>query len=554
MNEPTASDANRPTILEEVRSWSWPDRLLVAGAGLLAAYCLLQILQLRFGRDQGIYAVVANAVLDGGMPYREAWDFKPPGIFIVYALARGLFGRSEASIRIVEAMGFAALMPSFALLTRRFCGDLRPGLLGGAIAILIEAQLEFWHTAQPESFGGILTVFAIVLATWEVPAGKIGRGAWASWVGAGLLVGAAGLMKPHLAGAAAVLGVYLVWRMRLLGHTLNRSLGAAAALAIGAAATWGLCLAWFWTRGALGDLHETLFVFAPGYAATTWDARSLPLFLYYGAQEWATGMSSLMALGLLACLTLPRLGAREREVFWIVLATAAIHLVGIALQSKFFQYHYGATLPLGAFLAGLGVWKGWSLAKRNATLGYPLFALIGYLGFEGRVPVRDLAQSFFERSWQRTSLLLRGTPTDCENLAGKLYSVADVDYAANAAVAAWIQANSAATDSVYVWGFEPSIYDTAKRTPATRFIYNVPQRVSWENKHARARLMSDLQRAKPKVIVVEHNDVFPVVTGNTLDSASALRTFPELETLIEERYDHRQTMQDFDIYERRMGD
>ena len=68
----------------------------MAGCVLAIAFLLAQLLCFGYGRDQGIYAVVARAMLDGGMPYRDAWDFKPPGIFLIYALARALFGEAQA--------------------------------------------------------------------------------------------------------------------------------------------------------------------------------------------------------------------------------------------------------------------------------------------------------------------------------------------------------------------------------------------------------------------------------------------------------------------------
>jgi len=533
------------------RRWGWPERGVVLAAVLLAAYCALQIVLLRFGRDQGIYAVVANAVLDGGMPYREAWDFKPPGIFVVYTLARGLLGRNEWGIRLVETAGFLSLIPSFAVLTRRYLGDIGPGILGGAFAVLIEAQLDFWHTAQPESFGGLLTVWALVLTIRDVPNGDLGRGFWGRLFGAGVLLGAAGLMKPHLVGTCAVVAVYTLWKLRRQGRPGGTQVAVLGTLAAGASASFAACLGWFAARGALGDLHQALFVFAPGYAATTWSRSSLVGFLYYGFQEWGTNLSSVVAIGMLLQIGLPRVRATERELFWVVISTAAIQVVGVALQSKFFQYHYGATLPLGALIAGMGFWKALAVAKRYETPGWAVLGAIAYVAFEGRAPVRDLAEPFSERAWERTKTLLTGDAAAREELAQRFSSVADVHYPSNVRVATWLTQHTSAQDTVFIWGFEPFIYDAANRKPASRFIYNVPQRVTWENDRSRRLLLDDLARSRPKAIVVEHNDVFPVVTGNWNDSSRSLASFPELQRIVDEDYEYATTIQDFDLYLRK---
>lgn len=69
-----------------------PDAWLRLVVWMVVGLCALQILAFSFGRDQGIYALVGEGLLHGQLPYRDLWDFKPPGIFFVYASgpARGL--------------------------------------------------------------------------------------------------------------------------------------------------------------------------------------------------------------------------------------------------------------------------------------------------------------------------------------------------------------------------------------------------------------------------------------------------------------------------------
>ena len=97
--------------------------------------------------------------------------------------------------------------------------------------------------------------------------------------------------------------------------------------------------------------------------------------------------------------------------------------------------------------------------------------------------------------------------------------MADVDAAQNRAVAQFLREHTEAGDAVFVWGFEPVIYDLADRPLASRYIYNVPQRATWSSGPMQETLMRDLGAAPPKAIVVEHGDVVPFVTGNNPDSA-----------------------------------
>lgn len=559
--EPSAAQARLAPSRDEARDSSssireqatfdrWSDRFLVGSGAALALFALVQLLQYKYGRDQGIYAVVADSVVHGGMPYRDSWDFKPPGIFYVYALARVLFGSGQLGIRLLEALGFAALIPTFMTLSKRLFGTRLAGFIGAVVAIVVNVQLEFWHTSQPETFGGILTMVGLLLVTDPravVDDGKVSRRGWVSWIGAGCLFGIAGLMKPQMAGASAVAAVYIAWQMHRDGHGWKRWWPPFAALGSGSVMPILLIVAWFKARGAWGELHHTLFVFAPGYGATTWYPEWWANYLFYAFELATVSASGILFVGLMLGLAL---GDRKPEVpgLLLVFGVAALHLLGIAVQSKFFPYHFAGTFPLFSFVAGLGWWKLWQAGKRKGPVALVAFMALLVFLLRARTATRDLGETFWDRSMQRTTALLSGDPAQREATDAKLYSVADVSYGQNMKVVRWLVDNTGANDPVYIWGFEPFIYDIAKRRPATRFIYNVAQRVSWFREEARARLMDDLNRELPKAIVVEHRDVFPVVTGDSLDSEASLQGFWALKNLIDTRYLFVTTIDDFDIY------
>src|SRR3954464_12635439 len=111
-----------------------PDAWLSWVAWLGIGLCAIQILPFSCGRDQSIYALVGEGVLHGKMPYRDLWDFKPPGIFLVYALAQGLFGRSMLAVRLLEVLGLLLLVACSGRLAQTFFGNKTAGYLGGAIA------------------------------------------------------------------------------------------------------------------------------------------------------------------------------------------------------------------------------------------------------------------------------------------------------------------------------------------------------------------------------------------------------------------------------------
>ncbi|MGK4002487.1 glycosyltransferase family 39 protein [Sorangium sp. So ce1036] len=554
-------------------------RARVAGAPALEAFSLgviafflLQILTYGFGRDQGIYAMVARTVLDGGMPYRDAFDFKPPGIFVLYALARALFGPAQWGIRVLEVLGLTGMCLAMASFAGRAFGDRRIGVVAAALAVLVHAQLDFWHTAQPESFGGMLTFFALLAAT---PRGSAGAPrpspTAAALVVAGALFGAAGLLKPPLAGGgvvlAAALGAPAIADLarraarraapppspgdeagRAAASTpalLRDALRPALLIALGGVLPGLACVAWFAAEGALGDLWEVLFVFTPHYTALGWQDAGVLEMAWHGVSEWLVRYSGPIALGL-ACLVALHPERHERAAVALLSGVIAMHLVGVVMQAKFFPYHYGATWPLTAMLAALGLWKAWQRCVRRGALAAAALGAALVVAAFARSATKDVADGYLERCAERIALLAGGA-RDLDRL-DRLASVADVNAAANRAVAAWVRERVAPGRPIFVWGFEPVIYDLADRTPSTRYLYNVPQRAAWAREEARDALMRDLAASPPAAIVVERRDVFPSVTGDALDSRDTLDGFPALAGLLADRYRLAVLIEDFEIY------
>jgi hypothetical protein len=117
-------------------------------------------------------------------------------------------------------------------------------------------------------------------------------------------------------------------------------------------------------------------------------------------------------------------------------------------------------------------------------------------------------------------------------------------------VADWVLANTQINDSVLVWGFEPAIYWLTGRRPATRFIYDVPQRSQWQTEYSQRLFIDEVKYNHPTAIIVQHNDVFPGVTGFMTDSSGDLKRFPELYDYLEQQYELVATIEDFDMYQR----
>jgi hypothetical protein len=519
----------------------------------LCAVLLLQLLLFQYGRDQGIFAVVADYLVRGGVPYRDVWDFKTPGVYFIYALARVLFGGSMLSIRILEVIGLVSLVYAFAVFSKRHLGTPIPGILGGTLAILSHLELEFWHTAQPESFGAIVLAWALVSSTYE-PRLQDRRGGLkqtVSWAAAGILFSFAFLLKPPLGGCLAVsLGVIVYRRWRRSGEKRRIAVIVRPALAmgLGAALLLSLALLFFIRHGAWDDLRRVLFVFLPEYTSLSSRHIPLPAAFYHALSQWLFSFSLVNAVGLALLFVLPPVSSREGEGIIHLLGYVFIQLVGIAAQAKFFPYHYGAILPLAGLLAGWGLFKVFRISRAKWIFAV-CFLLLAWGQLQWR-PTFNPRETYWERYVMRFASLL-GNAEEKQRINDYLHCEADVNAGTNRRAAEWVAENTSAEAKIYIWGFEPVIYDLSQRRPASRYIYNVPQRVGQEKAEYRRKLMEELDRSLPDVIIVEKRDIFPWVTGNVRDSQAELAEFPELKQLLDGEYQQAIEIEDLTLFRRK---
>ena len=118
-----------------------PTRLLLIVA---AALLMLRVPALAqpMGADQGLYAYVGERILAGELPYRDAWDQKPPAIHYTYALMRAAWSGDgavgAADLLAAAHGGLAALSPRRGdWVVRRGCRERAP--LPAAVESLTDA-------------------------------------------------------------------------------------------------------------------------------------------------------------------------------------------------------------------------------------------------------------------------------------------------------------------------------------------------------------------------------------------------------------------------------
>jgi len=102
---------NYPAVSLHLKDKSITGALLTQGGVGLALLVLVLLVSLQLapsvipqGRDSGIFAYTGQVIREGGLPYRDAWDNKPPGVYYIDALAFVLFGPNRWALWLIETL------------------------------------------------------------------------------------------------------------------------------------------------------------------------------------------------------------------------------------------------------------------------------------------------------------------------------------------------------------------------------------------------------------------------------------------------------------------
>lgn len=437
-----------------------------------------------YGRDQGLYFYVGRAMLAGALPYRDAFDQKPPAIYLVHAATIALLGPYQWATRVVElALVLALGLVVAAAIPRERAAQ--PGERGAVVALLSAlyfTSLDFWHSAQVEVWEGASLVASLAFAMRAR-----GRASFALAAGA-----AAGLAFSFKFTAALVALAPLA--LATLGARKEggdrAAARAAAAFLLGASIVPAALAAWLLARGGAAAALDVLFGYNAFYAAhkpsSEW-ATEITTYWFSARGAWALALAAAFAYT----------HRRAAATTTLVGAVTLLAVASVVVQRKFYWYHWGVLIPFLALAAGLVV-RATSRSPRQA-MAFNLLALAVFAtGPRWQWSDMDLPRHALRSLAFVTGRLPRG------EFVRPFTGNHRYRYADNEAIGRAVRARARPGDRLLVAAFEPAIYQVARLAAPTRFFSNFAltdarltyHRDAWRREYAR-----DLLRAPPRFIV-----------------------------------------------------
>ena len=297
--------------------------------------------------DEGVYLVMAQQWLRGGLPYVAVWDQHPPGLPALLAVLQTLIFDPVYGARLAAA----AAVATTAVLIRRFCLHANQPSAGLVAALLYIVCISRWAglSANTEVFNNA----CVTLAAYLLFGTTRRMSDLATAVTAAVVFGAGLQIKYVIFPEAVLLSLcYLIASSRRSGN-LRATVVAAGLMIAGGCLPTALAIAYFWFRGALWPFLEaninsniTYIGMMPPLSDILRDSASgvLPI----------VGPILIMAYAMLRRIQwrLHWYAPSSIEVWILLWLVAAV--LDVCLPMKFFRHHFFALYPpvcLGGALA-----------------------------------------------------------------------------------------------------------------------------------------------------------------------------------------------------------
>ena len=505
---------------------------------LLALACVLLVVRLPslvqpMGADEGLYAYVGERILDGRLPYRDAWDQKPPAIHFTYALMRAILPR-DAAVPAADLLVAAVV----ALLLWRLGTRLGGPAVGpwSAVLFLFLSNPAFARLggvavrAQCETFIAAIVTGAFLCLT-HGRAHQERR----NLLAAGVLFGLAFAFKYNAAAYAAA-GLFALWIRDALG------MRAAALLTAGFLMVPALVAARFAAGHALHDLYDATILYNLHYSGETYEGPWHALAYLFTFPIRHARVDALWLVGGAGCIVL-LLGARRDPGRLIAVAWVAAACLTIAINgSRDLPQYFVQAAPALALAAA---WGGRLVFTRT-----PVLSTVAALAVAvGVWRVNDFPK-LVDNTW-RDARYAFGRVGREEHLARygdratRKYSALAIDE-----LGSFMRSHTGPADTIYVFGFSSGAYVRADRTSASRFFWSRPVIVGFnqgKQGYGVSGLLDDLQRNRPAIVALQQRDWYPDVD----DSAHFFLATPPLAAWLRGSYSTTPGPEGFDVWVRR---
>ncbi len=459
--------------------------------------------------DQGLYAYAGQQLAAGHAPYAAAWDQKPPGIHVVYAVLWTIWPHESvvAAADMVAAGLIAILLVIIG--RRRFTEGVG---LGAAVVFLffanpsvVQRMSGILVRGQCETFIALAITMAMALVAAE-------RRMTRHLLAVGVLLGCAFWLKYNAAAYALVVVVALLMWPRDGAPSWRSFLRDIGWVAMAGALTVVVPLAAMAAAGAWQDLYLATITYNVAYSGETFEGISPLRYLFTFPIERAAndalwllgGLGAMVAI--LHWLRAPRSASGLCSL--VILSWVAASCLSILINgARDLPQYFVQAAPALAMMAAVGLAP--LLARRPSAPWVPVATMVLLIVMVLRPGVMGHLPKLIDNTRKDWSALVGRT--DRATYLGRFggrerdkFVAREVD-----ALASDIKATTSPEEPIYVFGFSPAAYVKSERRSASRFHWSRPVVIEFAAGtpgYGSAAVLTDLEREAPSIVALQKQD------------------------------------------------
>jgi 4-amino-4-deoxy-L-arabinose transferase-like glycosyltransferase len=456
--------------------------LFILVVAFLSIVPRLFYLDVPFERDEGVYAYISDVMDRGGIPYLDAFDHKPPGIFFLYNLSFKLFGHCISSPRILAAISVMAACALVLFFVYRITSSLAAASIASLFLGISSASPAYaGFNANSELFTLPFLLGALILLTADDPPPM-------SYFWGGIFSGTALMIKQSTAPIAfALIAVSLARFVRMP----RKCVAPLFLVILGGALPYLAFVGYFAANNGLAPFWEGFYSYNVGYVSRLSLAESYGFFLSRFSRIlmidpilWLAGSAGLLIFVLVT---------NKRKERWLILALLAGAWASVAMGTYYHNHYFLFLVPFLAAGVGLGAGILSALSRKGVVTAVSLLLLTVTLGLN----LKYYSMSHLE--------LIR------ESYYGKL-----MPFYQAVSLGRWLRDDVGGKGgTAFTIGAEPEILFYSGLKSVSRFIFF--EHVSYPTKLRdafREELLTGLQKSMPDYLLIVNSQFSKLISND----------------------------------------
>ncbi len=304
-------------------------------------------LEIPLNRDEGSYGYLGRVAINGGTPYVDFYEMKPPGLYYIFGLLGSIFGFSESGLRMAIAfinLGSAAFLIGVG---KHIFKHIKAGAVVGAVFLIMSLNLgHLGFSAVSEHYVNFFFAGSLFFLTRNRSP--------KDYVYAGAMVSGALLIKQTAIFFLVATVIYIVIDHVVKKKPLKELVGTGVRYGGTVAAVGIVTLLLLYISGGWNDFVHWIYDVSKNYSTVDEESKAAFYFDFFREKFldsfWVIGISSVLGLA----YGLYKIKNEKWNILYLIIFLSFLGLSMTPGGRFYSQYWMLLIIPLAIFAGYIG--------------------------------------------------------------------------------------------------------------------------------------------------------------------------------------------------------